>query len=202
MSGQSVLLVTGGIGSGKSFIIKALNVMGVPSYDCDSAAKRLYDEDPVLLRGMTEALGTGILTPEGRIDRRALAGLIFSDRALLQKVESLVHPAVERDFLRWKESSGAGTVVIESAILLEKPALRHLPDYVLVVTAPLETRISRVMQRDRCSRDEVVRRLASQWSDESRCAEADFIIEHDDRHAVVPALIELLEKIENGKNRP
>lgn len=201
MDGSSVLLVTGGIGSGKSFIVKALNVMGVPSYDCDSAAKRLYDEDPQLLREMTEALGERILNQEGRIDRRALAGLIFSDSSLLEKVESLVHPAVIRDFLRWKGAQDAKVVAIESAIILEKPALRRVPDYVLVVKAPLETRIGRVMVRDRCSREEVERRLASQWSDERRCAEADFVIEHDDRHAVVPALIDLIETIENGKNR-
>ena len=91
--GRQVLLCTGGIGSGKSFIIRAFNVLGVPSYDCDAAAKELYDRDAELLDGIVRLCGKEVLNDVGRLDRQALAARIFADASLLAEVEALVHPA-------------------------------------------------------------------------------------------------------------
>ena len=197
MKGCKTILCTGGIGSGKSFVVKALQIMGVPSFDMDSCAKALYDEDPSLLRDVASVAGEDIVEG-GRLVRSRLASRIFSSPDLLEKVEALVHPAVLRRFESWKEQQASKVVVVESAILLQKPALRSVPDYILYVTAPEEERIRRVQMRDGASREEVLHRMAAQ-TDFS--AEADYIIETNDRQPIIPALKEIIEQIKNGKNR-
>lgn len=201
MKGSRVILCTGGIGSGKSCVVRAFEVMGVPFYDCDAAAKDLYDRDPELLEEVVKLVGRGVIGEDGRLDRSALAGRIFADPALLASLESLVHPAVIRDFEKWKESREEPVVVIESAILLEKRLPGKVYDYVLAVTAPEDVRIRRVVLRDGTTEDKVRQRMAAQWSDGQRAACADFILENNDLQPMLPAIIEILEKIkEDGKD--
>lgn len=201
MKGSRVILCTGGIGSGKSCVVRAFGVMGVPSYDCDAAAKELYDRDPELLDAVVKLVGSDVLRDDGRLDRAALAGRIFADPSLLASLEALVHPAVIRDFEKWKESREEPVVVIESAILLEKQLPCKVYDYVLAVTAPEDVRIRRVVLRDGTTEEKVRQRMAAQWSDAQRAACADFILENNDLQPMLPAIIEILEKIkEDGKD--
>ena len=200
---RKVLLCTGGIGSGKSYVVQALNALGVPSYDCDEAAKELYDRDPALLADVVAVCGPAVLDTDGRLDREALAARIFPDAALLAAVEALVHPAVIRDFQRWADGLPVDVplVVIESAILLEKPLPVRVYDSVLAVTAPESVRVARVMARSGMDEAQVRRRMAAQWSDEKRASRADFIVENDGRKPVLPVLLNILERInEDGKN--
>ncbi|MBR0223435.1 MAG: dephospho-CoA kinase [Bacteroidales bacterium] len=194
MKRPRVILCSGGIGSGKSVVVKAFNVLGVPSYDCDRAAKELYDRDPRLLADVVALAGPQVLDPEGRLDRAALAGCIFTDASLLAALEALVHPAVIRDFECWKAVQRAPLVLIESAILLEKPQYDGLYDRVVVVTAPEEVRIARVIARDGMDAAQVRRRMAAQWSDAQRAARADFILENNDRQPLLPAIMDIIEK--------
>ena len=136
------LVVTGGIGSGKSYVVRMFAALGIPVYDADLRTKRLYDEDRGLLGALQALLGPGLL------DRQYMAGRIFSDRCLLEKVEALVFPEVIADFRAWKERvADASFVIMESAIYLEKPALAGVADKVLTVLCPEEIRIGRVMAR-------------------------------------------------------
>ena len=98
---MKTVIVTGGMGSGKSAVCACRKARGVPVYDSDSRTKSLYDRDPALVDRMEAALGTCLRTPEGRLDRSVLAALIFSDPARKAVVEALVHPAVLADFRRW-----------------------------------------------------------------------------------------------------
>lgn len=196
-----VILCTGGIGSGKSVVVKAFQTLGVPSYDCDRAAKELYDRDPQLLAEVVKLVGGDVLDAGGRLDRSALAAKIFADKSLLTALEACVHPAVIRDFEHWKQARESAVVLIESAILLEKPQFAGLYDFVVVVTAPEEVRVARVIRRDGTDAAQVRRRMAAQWSDAARCAHADFILENNDRQALLPAILAILEKMkEDGKN--
>lgn len=198
---RRTILCTGGIGSGKSVVVRVFRELGVPSYDCDLAAKDLYDRDPVLLADVVRLVGSRVLDSEGRLDRSALAGRIFSDPQLLRKLEALVHPAVLRDFARWRASRPEPLVVLESAILLEKPVPGGLYDYVLAVTAPEEVRVARVMARDGVTEAEVRRRMSLQWSDAQRAERADFVLENNDRQAILPAIMHIIEKLqEDGKD--
>lgn len=196
-----VILCTGGIGSGKSVVVKAFQVLGVPAYDCDRAAKELYDRDPQLLKEVVALVGNDVLGADGRLDRAALAGRIFADGALLAALEALVHPAVIRDFEQWKTAQACPLVVIESAILLEKPQYDRLYDCVVAVTAPEAVRIARVEARDGVDAAQVRRRMGAQWSDAQREARADYVLVNDDRQAMLPAVLTIIEKEkEDGKD--
>lgn len=200
MKKNRTILCTGGIGSGKSYVIKAFNAMGVPSYDTDLAAKRLYDTDSQLLLQIAAIAGEDVLK-DGKLDRKALAGKIFADKGMLSEIEAAVHPAVIRDFVKWEEKQSSGIVILESAILLEKPALLEVVDYVLTVSAPVELRVERAMRRDNVPRETVERRMSSQWSDAEREARADFVIINDERHQIVPEIVKIIEIVRNGKDR-
>ena len=193
MSRPVIIGCTGGIGSGKTNVVKTFDGLGIPGYDCDSRAKELYDEDAELLAEVAQIAGDDVIV-EGRLDRRALAAKIFSDQDMLAKIESVVHPAVIRDFSGWLQEQNSKLVIFESAILLDKPYLREMADFVLLVTAPMEVRIARVMARDGLSREAVEKRMANQINDDERRKMADYILETNDRDAIIPQLLSIIQK--------
>ncbi|MBR5074991.1 MAG: dephospho-CoA kinase [Bacteroidales bacterium] len=170
-----VLGVTGGIGSGKSYVCGVFRSLGCKVYDSDSRTKELYDEKPEILSGLVKILGKGILK-KGKLDRKAMAAIIFGDRNLLEKVKEFVYPFVMEDFRLWKRWK-RGTVIFESAVILENGYVRSFMDKTLVVTAPLKERIRRVKERDGSSEEQIRARLASQVSDKERLRLADFMLE-------------------------
>lgn len=193
MSRPAIIGCTGGIGSGKTYVVKAFEGLGIPGYDCDTRAKELYDEDAALLAEVAEIAGEDVIVG-GKLDRGRLAAKIFSDREMLVRLESVVHPAVTRDFCCWVEKQNSKLVIFESAILLDKPYLRDMVDYVLLVSAPEELRVQRVMARDGLPREAVERRMANQMSDEKRRGMADYILETNDRDAIIPQLLSIIQK--------
>jgi len=196
MKESKVILCSGGIGSGKSFVAKALSVIGIPSFDTDACAKTLYETDPEILGAVSTVAGSDIVQ-NGHLDKKIFAERIFADKRLLGKIEEIVHPAVIKRFEEWKALQNSRVVAVESAIMLQKPALRDIPDFILYIDAPVEERIARVCQRDSLSKEDVIRRMESQ---ENFASQADYIIETNDRQPILPALIKIKEKLENEKN--
>lgn len=171
------LVVTGGIGSGKSEVCRYLEGKGIPVYDSDSRTKLLYDTDKGLVVSLQDALGCQIADAEGRLDRAALSSIVFADRSKLEILESIVHPRVLQDFLAWRDSfQGAEMVVMESAIFLQKPLFHPYVDKVILVDAPVKTRILRACRRDGADEDRIRARIAAQSFDASQ---ADFLIMND-----------------------
>ena len=170
---MKTLLLTGGIGSGKSAVAACLEARGIPVYDSDSRAKLLYDSD--LIDSLEAALGV-CLRRDSRFSPAALSAAVFSSPEALSKVESLVHPAVLKDFLRWRDARDAAVVAFESAIAMSKPLFDGLWDAVLMVTAPLPTRVERVMRRSGLTREPVMARIAAQQFD---IMKADAVINND-----------------------
>ena len=183
--------VTGGIGSGKSTVCSIWSARGIPVYDSDSAAKRLYRDDDSLLDAIEEAFGRGVRLPDGSPDFRKIASIVFSSPDQLRILESIVHPAVLRDFRRWEASKSAlmeevepGTVffgnkpfcVLESAIILEKPEFLEYVDKVVLVDAPLQTRLRRACERDGAEPADVIKRMGAQRFDISK---VDAILHND-----------------------
>ncbi|MCI2081589.1 MAG: dephospho-CoA kinase [Bacteroidales bacterium] len=194
---MKILGCTGGIGSGKSYIVRIFNAMGLPSYDADSRAKSLYAGNPELLYRVAGIAGPDIIK-DGVLQKEVLASRIFKDKSMLSAVEGVVHPAVFEDMLQWKAkqyANGVKVAVIESAILLEKPLFKELCDNVMTVVAPLELRIGRIMKRDSCTRNDAMIRIASQTGDEFRIKAADFTIFADNNSALLPQLMAILEKL-------
>lgn len=161
---MKVIVVTGGIGSGKSTACRILNEMyGWPVYCADDRAKALYLESPTLLGDIEAALGRSFRESDGSFSPALLAGVIFSDRASLETVESLLFPLLKEDFMQWKDRQGdVGYVVLESATILEKPQLKDLGDFLLVVDAPKEVRALRAASRDSVHVDKVRSRMIAQ----------------------------------------
>ncbi|MBQ6178721.1 MAG: dephospho-CoA kinase [Bacteroidales bacterium] len=185
------IAVTGGIGSGKSVVCSILSARGIPVYDSDSAAKRLYKEDDELLDSVEGAFGQSFRTQGGEPDLKKLASVVFSSPEKLSALESIVHPAVMKDFRRWKAMwsvkledmpsgpdffGGEPFCVMESAIILQKPEFLAVVDKVALVDAPLQSRLKRACERDNVDPSEVIKRMAAQRFDLSK---ADAIIRND-----------------------
>ena len=166
--------ITGGIGSGKSYVCKRLEKHGITVYDCDAAAKRLIRTSPALQQQIVSLVGS--------LDKAAMSRFLLANEGNQQAMNAIVHPAVFRDF----EASGMSWM--ESAILFESGA-RQFVDKAVVVTAPQEVRIQRVMQRDGITREKALQWIARQWPQEEVKARADFEIVNDG-HADLNSQIE------------
>lgn len=197
------LVVTGGIGSGKSLACSYLSELGVPVYDSDSRTKHLYDTDKALLDRIEDALGAVTRNSDGSLDRHALARIIFSDSSQLAILESIVHPAVLADFEAWRDSVAPvhgrnfNIVGFESAIILEKPLFRGIADWTLLVDAPVELRIARAVLRDNLPREAVLARIGRQKllndiSERRVAPPVDFVIVNDGDEAALRAKVRCL----------
>ena len=163
MSRRTTVIVTGLIGSGKSAVCALLRERGIPVYDSDARTKRLYECSIGLVERLEEALGQSLRGEDGRLDRKALARVIFSGDSARETVEGIVYPLVLRDFRRWRaRQKGAPFVVLESAVILEKPLFDGLADAAVLVTAPEQVRLERVMRRDNAPEEAVRARMAAQ----------------------------------------
>lgn len=156
------LAITGLIGSGKSYIAKQMSaLLGIPVYDSDSNAKRLNEESDTIRQGLMALVGTEVYDAQGHLDKQRLAAYLFSCEENAQRINALIHPVVKEDFLRWAEKQNAPVVAIETALLAES-GIDKVVDKIIRVDAPLETRISRAMQRDNSTREKVLLRMAQQ----------------------------------------
>lgn len=166
--GQIRLGITGGIGSGKSYVAQMLQARwDVPVYDCDSEAKRLTAESDDIRTALTQLVGDH-LWQQGQMQKPVLAAYLFASPEHAAQVNAIIHPAVRRDFLRWADAHSRSPVVaIESAILCES-GFHTLVDSILLVDAPLEVRLQRAMLRDGASRQQVMTRMARQDSAQAR----------------------------------
>lgn len=161
---MKVLVITGGIGSGKSLACTFLEKeYGWPVYTADSRVKDLYENHDDLVVSIEDALAGRFRDEYGHFIPAALASVIFTDRSALEKVESIVFPFLTGDFLNWKsQQTESSYVILESATILEKPSLRHLGDITLLIDAPLESRVMRAAERDGVSAGQVRRRTENQ----------------------------------------
>ena len=188
---MKTVAVTGGIGSGKTAVCEILARRGIPVYDSDSGAKSLYAKDDDLLDSVEEAFGFGFRLQDGSPDLDKLASVVFASPDKLKTLESIVHPAVLKDFIRWRamedsryEGSEASDnffgkkpfVVIESAIILDKPEFLAFVDRVVLVDAPLAVRLQRACDRDDVSAEKIIQRMSRQHFDVSK---VDAMIRND-----------------------
>lgn len=186
--------ITGGIGSGKSFVCHLLSIMGIPVYDTDRRARALYTEDIGLKRAMVALLGEDIYDAGGEINRQELGVRIFGDQVLLKQVEALVHPLVRCDIQCWYDQlvmQNCRVCVIESALLLTSPFLRSMVDRSVSVIATREQRLKRTMQRDNCSLTQVEARMMQQLPDEMWRKESDFVIDNTESIPLLPQIHEM-----------
>lgn len=182
--------VTGGIGSGKSVVIRLLDTMGVPVYIADIESKKLTVNNDEIRKGLCELLGDNVYQ-DGKLNKPLLASYLFASRENATKVESIIHPVVRKHFEQWcLEHSNAPIVAMESAILLETQFIDTV-DVVVVVSAPVDIRLKRAMLRDGATKEQIVARMAAQSSDEQKSRLADFTIINDGKTPIIPQVLEL-----------
>ena len=164
--------ITGGIGSGKSYVCKLLHARGITVYDCDAAAKRLMRTSPALQQQLCDLIGPDTYLPDGTLNKALVARFLLASEQNAKSIDAIVHPAVFADF------ATSGINWMESAILFESGA-SQLVDRVVVVTAPEDVRIRRVMQRDGITAEKAREWMAKQWAQEEVRRRAHYEIVND-----------------------
>lgn len=183
--------ITGGIGSGKSTISKIFEVLGIKVFYADDAAKQVMTNDPVLIAALKQIFGNDAYFEDGSLNRKYIAGIVFNNPAELAKLNAITHPAVFRAFDAWLAQVHNSPYVMKEAALMFESGSAKLCDKNILVYAPLQTRIDRVVKRDGLSRAEVESRNARQFTDEQKLKLADYVITNDDSQLVIPQVLAL-----------
>jgi dephospho-CoA kinase len=186
--------ITGGIGSGKSLVCQIFGTLGVPVYDADSRAKSVMTSDGILISRIKKEFGSLAYGADGNLNTQYLAQTVFGNERRLQVLNNLVHPAVAADYKKWLEQKMACAYVIKEAALLFESGSNTALNKVIMVYAPEELRIKRVLQRDaHRSRQQLKAIISSQLSDEEKRNRADFVIVNDETQLVIPQVLKLHE---------
>lgn len=188
------IAVTGGIGSGKSYISHLLENMHIPVYNADNEAKRLTVSDAGIRGELIALLGEEVYK-DGLLNKPLLASYLFSNPAHVLQINSIIHPRVRKDFTVWVERQEKCEIVgMESAILYEA-GFQDTVDAVIMVYAPVELRIQRAMYRDGASEEQVRARIAAQMDDEEKRRRADFTVVNDGVQLLIPQLNRIVEQL-------
>ena len=185
--------ITGGIGSGKTTVAKVFEVLGIPVYYADDAAKRLMNEDEELREKIQIQFGNEVYK-NGKLDKKYLADIVFSSPEKLALLNALVHPATLKDADAWMQYQTTAYTLKEAALIFESGAQQNL-DYVIGVTAPAPLRIQRTMNRDGITREEVIARMDKQMDETIKMKLCDFVIKNDEQEMLLPQVLALHEKL-------
>lgn len=192
------IAITGGIGSGKSYVSHLLEAMNIPVYNADNESKRLTENNTNLRQELIALLGDEVYRG-GELNKAFLASYLFSDQKHVQKINSIIHPHVRTDFYRWiEEQEGCEIVGLESAILYEA-GFENTVDAVIMVYAPLDLRIKRAMQRDNATEQQIRSRIIVQLDDEEKRLRADFTVINDGTESLISQLNQILEQLKSRK---
>ncbi len=187
--------ITGGIGSGKTTVCKVFELLGVPVYYADIEAKQILDSNLEVRSNILNTFGNSVLNNEEKIDKKKLASLVFNNKENLEKLNSIVHPAVREHFENWlQQHSNQKYILKEAAILFESGSYK-LVDKVIAVVAPLELKISRTMQRDKVSQAEVELRISNQLNDDEKIKRSQFVIYNDEQQLLIPQILNIHDQI-------
>jgi len=184
--------ITGGIGSGKTTVCRIFEVLGIPVFYADMVAKEIMVKDIILIEGVKSAFGAESYFETGVLNNKHIAGIVFNNQLELEKLNALVHPAVFRAFDDWLEKIPAQSPYIlkEAALLFESDSYK-MCDTSILVTAPKQTKLDRVMERDGVSAEQVLARMNKQFTDEQKQAMAHHHISNDESTSLILQVLEL-----------
>jgi len=193
--------ITGGIGSGKTTICRIFETLGIPVFYADTVAKEIMVNDAILIQGVKDSFGEESYLPGGILNNKHIAGIVFNDELELAKLNAMVHPAVFRAFDNWSVQLPKDTPYIlkEAALLFESGSYKMCNKNILV-TAPLELKLKRVMKRDGVTADQVKARMDKQFTDEKKIKMADYLINNNETDSLINQVMELHQLFLN--NRP
>lgn len=190
--------ITGGIGSGKSLVSKILETFSYPVFYSDQVAKDIINNHLEVKAELVQLIGPEVFIG-ANLNRQYLANIIFNDEKVREQVNAIVHPRVRAAFIDFVQKQESNLVFNEAAILIESEGYRDLDKTVLVI-APEDLRISRVMSRDQISKDEVRSRIQNQWSDTQKIEYADFVIVNNEIEPLLIQVEELVDQLSSSKS--
>lgn len=182
--------ITGGIGSGKTTVCQVFEALSIPVFNADEVAKMIMVSDRDLVKGIKLAFGEKAYFNNGELNRKFLSDIVFNDSQALQMLNELVHPAAIRAFDEWALKQTSKYCLHEAAILFESGAYKSC-DKSILVYAPEDLRIQRVINRDGVSEQEVRARIDKQMPEDEKEKLADFVILNDGKTAIIPQVLEL-----------
>lgn len=182
--------ITGGIGSGKTTVCRIFKALGIPVYDADREAKNLMNTHPDLVNAIKATFGNEAYGADGMLDRQYLASRVFNDEQALAQLNAIVHPVVIQAANDWAAAQDAAYTVKEAALMFQSGSYVH-NDVNVVVAAPEELRIDRVMQRDAVTEQQVRARMDKQWAQDEQIEKADYVIWNDGKRMLIPQVLEL-----------
>ncbi|MET0462898.1 MAG: dephospho-CoA kinase [Chitinophagaceae bacterium] len=185
--------LTGGIGSGKSTVARIFEVLGIPVYYADDAAKRVMNENPAVKQDLLKYFGNESYTAEGLLNRPYIAAQVFGNPEKLALLNSISHPATIADSEQWMARQTAPFAIKEAALLFESGSASNL-DYIIGVYSPTPLRILRTMHRDNITREEVLQRMKRQINETVKMKLCDFVVKNDEQELLIPQVVELNEK--------
>lgn len=182
--------ITGGIGSGKSFVAKIFQALGVPVYDADKEAKDLMNTNATIKEALINVFGTEVFDADAKLNRSYLSSLVFKNQEKLNQLNMIVHPAVIQHGSDWANKQKYAYSLKEAALLFESGSYQSL-DYTILVSAPEPVRIQRVMLRDAVDEQQVVDRINKQMPEDEKVLLADFVVVNDGKEALLPQVLKL-----------
>lgn len=189
-----IIGVTGGIGSGKTTIVNYIHTKGYPVYIADEAGKKVMQQ-PKVIQQVNALFDGKVLLDDGSLDRSKIASLVFNDEQLLSALNQIVHPAVASDFEEFKKQNSQQPLVFkEAAILFESGSYKDC-DATILITAPLNVRIDRVVKRDGISKEAVLQRMKNQLTDEEKQKLATFTVENMELNHAFKSIDEIIDKL-------
>lgn len=192
--------ITGGIGSGKTTICRIFETLGIPVFYADTVAKEIMVNDAILIQGVKDAFGKESYLPGDILNNKHIAGIVFNDAGELAKLNALVHPAVFRAFDSWviQLPEKVPYILKEAALLFESGSYK-MCDKNILVTAPLELKLDRVMKRDGVTADQVKARMDKQFTDEKKIQMADYLINNNETDSLINQVMDLHQLFLNTK---
>lgn len=192
--------ITGGIGTGKSTVARVFSALGIPVYEADERAKALIEENPEIVSAIKALFGDEAYSPDGKYNKAHVAGKVFGDSPLLQKLNAVVHPAVGKDFEDWVSQQNSPYILKEAAIMNRSSGRRGSGlDKIIVVSSPLPLRIERIKARDGRSEEQIENIIRNQKTEEEFLSLADYVILNNEQQFITEQVLRIDAVLRSGQ---
>jgi len=185
--------LTGGIGSGKTIASKIFEILGIPVYQADAAAKSLMESNPILKNQLIEHFSENAFV-DGKLNRKYIADIIFNDKEKLHLINSLVHPYTIQDGIEWMKKQTTPYAIKEAALIFESGTQSNF-DYIIGVSSPESMRLNRTIKRDNTNRELILEKMENQLDEQFKMKLCDFVLQNDEKTLLTPQVIAVHEKL-------
>ena len=186
--------ITGGIGSGKTLVCKVFETLEIPVFNADNEAKKIMNSNSLLQEVLLNEFGEETFNDNGNINNKYFSKIVFENKEKLEKLNSIVHPFVIGTFDEWAKKQESKIVILESAIIFEN-GLNTLFDKIITIISPIEIRIERILKRGNSNKDDILKIISNQLSDEEKIKLSDFVIYNNEESSIISQVTEIINKL-------